>query len=442
MTDAVRPQRAETVNDTAQRLAIFGWAAGALFFFYAWVLRVSPSVIVDELMRELSVGAGAIGGLSAFYFYSYAGLQIPIGMLIDRYGPRRLMALAGLVCAAGCTWFAYSTTLWELSAARFLIGAAAGFSLVGAMAVAGQWFPSSRFALLSGFAMLLGMAGGVFGQAPMRLAVEHSNWRTAMLWMAAGGVVIGIAAWCLVRDRRHSQRGGRDVVTGLGQVVRNRQTWLLAIAGLGSTGPLLGFAGLWGVPYLAETQGLSRAEAASITSFVFIGWGLGSPMFGWLSDRIGLRRPPFIAGMLISAVAQTCIIFVAGLTVPMVAALCFVAGLGGSAQIVGFAATREHNPARLSGTAIGFVNCLMTAGGAVFQPLIGMLLDLGWSGRIVDGARQYDIETWRMAFSVLIAGSLVSAICGALTRETRCLSLEARQAALSGPGSEVQRATT
>lgn len=442
MTEAARPEAADAVADGARRLAIFGWAAGAIFFFYAWVLRVSPSVIVDELMRELSVGAGAIGGLSAFYFYSYAGLQIPIGMLIDRYGPRRLMTLAGFTCAIGCVWFSQSTTLWELSAARFLIGAAAGFSLVGAMAVAGQWFPSSRFALLSGFAMLLGMAGGVFGQAPMRLAVERSDWRTAMIWMGAAGVAIGIAAWCLVRDRRLSQRGGRDVVAGLGQVVRNRQTWLLAIAGLGSTGPLLGFAGLWGVPYLAETQGLTRAEAASITSFVFIGWGIGSPTFGWFSDRIGLRRPPFVTGMLISAVAQACIIFVSGLTVPAIAALCFIAGFGGSAQIVGFAATREHNPAPLSGTAIGFVNCLMTAGGAVFQPLIGMLLDLGWSGRIVDGARQYDIETWRVAFSVLIAGSVVSAICGCIVRETHCLPLEARKAGVSGPATELQRATT
>ncbi|MFM9938526.1 MAG: MFS transporter [Hyphomicrobiaceae bacterium] len=428
------------ITPAAQRLAFWGWLTGALFFFYAWVLRVTPSVMVDDLMRDLSVGAGAIGGLSAFYFYSYAGLQLPIGMLIDRYGPRRLMTLAGLGCAVGCALFAFSTSLWALSAARFLIGAAAGFSLVGAMAVAGQWFPPARFALLSGFAMMLGMAGGVFGQAPMRLAVEASDWRTAMLVTGAGGIVIAVAAWATVRDRRRGPRGLGSVFTGLGHVARNPQTWLLAVAGLGSTGPLLGFAGLWGVPYLVTTQGLSQSQAAGITSFVFIGWGVGAPVFGWLSDRIKLRRPPFVCGLLLSAAALATLVLAPGLTPAAIAGLCFLSGFGGSAQIVGFAATREHNPTRFSGTAIGLVNGMMTGGGALYQPLVGWLLDLGWNGQLAGGARVYDAETYRMAFLVLIAGTVIAAICAFLLRETRCQSLEERQAAsgsLSAPDKPV-----
>jgi MFS family permease len=402
------------------RLALFGWATGALFFFYAWIMRVAPSVMIDELMRDFAVGAAAIGNLSAFYFYGYAGMQIPVGLLMDRFGPRRLLALSTLGCAAGCVLFALATELWALSFGRFLIGATAAFSLVGAMTVAGQWFPPARFALLSGLAMMLGMAGGVFGQAPLRLLVERLDWQGASLTLAVGGVVLALAAIATVRDRSHGSANLRQVMAGLAQVGRNRQTWLIAIAGLGTTGPLLGFAGLWGVPYLAASHGLDRATAAGVTSTLFIGWGLGAPIFGWLSDRIGLRRPPFAGGIALCAVAVVALVHLPGLPVWAVVALCFVCGFGGSAQIVGFAAVRELNAAAVSGTAIGLVNCAVTGGGALYQPLLGWLLDLNWAGQMEAGARIYDVAAFRAAFTVLVVAILIGLVSALLMRETHC----------------------
>ena len=401
-------------------LPFLAWLTGALFFFYAWVLRVAPSVMIDELMRDFSVGAAAIGNLSAFYFYGYAGMQIPVGMMIDRFGPRRLMTAAAALCAAGCVLFALADVFWMAAAGRFLIGASAAFSLVGAMAVAGQWFPATRFALLSGLAMMMGMAGGVFGQAPLRLVIEASDWRTAALVLAAGGLALSVAAWTTVRDRRRGSGGLGQVFGGLGQVVRNRQTWLIAIAGLGTTAPLLGFAGLWAVPYLTATHGLERTAAATVTSTLFIGWGAGAPLFGWLSDRIGLRRPPFIAGLALCLVSVAGLVYLPGLPIAAIVALCFLCGFGGSAQIVGFAAVREHNGAAVSGTAIGIVNAAVTGGGALYQPLLGWLLDLRWSGELAAGARIYDPDTYRFAFGVLVAAVGIGLVCTLLMRETHC----------------------
>jgi MFS family permease len=131
-------------------LPLLGWLTGALFFFYAWVLRVAPSVMVEELMRDFSAGAAVLGNLSAAYFYGYAGMQVPVGVLLDRFGPRRLIATSTLLCSGGCVLFATADTLAAATAGRLLIGAASAFSLVGAMAVAGQWFSADRFAMLSG----------------------------------------------------------------------------------------------------------------------------------------------------------------------------------------------------------------------------------------------------------------------------------------------------
>ncbi len=401
-------------------LHLLGFATGALFFLYAWILRVAPSVMVDDMMRDLGIGAALIGNLSAFYFYGYAGMQVPVGLLIDRFGARRLMALAGCVCAAGCVVFGMSTSFWGVAAGRFLIGASAAFSLVGAMSVAGQWFPPKRFAVLSGIAMLLGMSGGVLGQAPLRVLVDRTDWRMATLWLASGGLLIAAASWAFVRDRPHADKARGHMLGGLGQVARNPQTWIIAVAGLGTTAPLLGFAGLWGVPYLVTAYGLDRTAAASITSMLFIGWGLGAPLIGWFSDYIGHRRPVFIAGMALCTASLMGLLYIPALPVPALIALSLATGFGGSAQIVGFATAREHNPIRLSATTIGLVNGMVTGGGALYQPLVGWCLDLAWNGQMASGVRVYDASAYRSALSVLVAGALIGLLCTLLIRETHC----------------------
>jgi len=420
-------------HDAPRLLPVFGWLTAALFFGYAWVLRVAPSVMVEELMRDFAVGAGVLGNLSAAYFYGYAGMQIPVGVLLDRFGPRRLITISTLLCAGGCVLFAIGDTLATVTAGRFLIGASAAFSLVGAMAVAGQWFSADRFAMLSGLAMAMGMAGGVLGQAPLRIAVEASDWRTTMLLLAAGGVVLSVAAWATVRDKWRGSGGIANALSGLGVVARRPQTWLIALAGLGTSSPLLGFAGLWGVPFLETAYGLPRTFAATLTSMLFVGWGVGAPFFGWLSDRIGRRRPPMLAGLVFETAALVTLVYVPGLPTPALGSLCFLIGFFGSSQIVCFALVKENQSAELSGTGIGFVNMMVTGAGALFQPLVGLLLDLAWSGETSQGARIYDTAAYQLAFASLVACCAAGFLFLLAVRETNCRPAEAPARADSAP---------
>jgi MFS family permease len=413
-------------DETPRLLPLLGWLTGALFFFYAWVLRVAPSVMVEELMRDFAVGAAVLGNLSAAYFYGYAGMQIPVGLLLDRFGPRRLIGISTLVCAGGCVLFATSTTLGAVTAGRFLIGASAAFSLVGAMAVAGQWFPASRFAIFSGLAMAMGMAGGVLGQAPLRVAMEATDWRTTTLLLAAGGVALSLAAWATVRDRWRGSGGVGNALASLGIVLRHRQTWLIALTGLGTSAPLLGFASLWGVPFLETAYGVTRTQAATLTSLLFVGWGVGAPLFGWLSDRIGRRRPPLLAGLVLETALLAVLIYVPGLPTPALAGLCFLVGLLGSSQIVCFALAKENHGPELSGTAIGFVNAMVTGAGALFQPLVGLLLDFAWKGETLHGARLYDIGDYQVALASLIVCAVGGFLCLIAVHETYCRPREAQ----------------
>jgi MFS family permease len=376
--------------------------------------------MVDELMRDFTVGATVLGHLSAAYFYGYAGMQIPVGLLLDRFGPRRLMSIAALACAGGCVLFALSSSLAAATAGRLLIGAAAAFSLVGSMAVAGQWFAANQFAILSGLSMALGMAGGVFGQAPLRLAIQGSDWRTTTLLLAAGGLSLSAAAWATVRDKRRGTGGIATALSGLGVVLRHRQTWLIALTGLGTSAPLLGFASLWGVPFLEVVYGLPRTQAATLTSLIFVGWGLGAPLFGWLSDRIGRRKAPLLFGLVLETAALSGLVYMPGLPSWIVGTLCFLVGFLGSAQIVCFALVRENHPATLSGTGIGFVNGMVTGAGALFQPLVGALLDLAWAGDMAVGIRLYDADAYRFALASLVACCLAGLVFLLAVRETYC----------------------
>lgn len=408
-------------------LPLAAWGAGAAFFFYAWVLRVSPSVIVDDLMREFAVGGAVVGNLSALYFYGYSGMQLPVGVLLDRFGPRRLMTVAALLCAGGCALFALSPSFWGLAIGRFVIGAAGAVSFVGAMAVAGQWFPPRRFALLGGLAMMGGMAGGVFGQAPVSVAVGAFGWRPTILWMSLIGVAIALFAWLTVRDRRvvRSESTPTSILSDLAAVLSNRQTWFNALSGLGATGPLLAFAGLWGVPFLSLAYGLERTSAAGVASMMIMGFGAGAPLIGWFSDRIGRRKPPLYFGLVVCITAFATLVHVPGLPLWVIMLLCFLTGFGGSAQIVNFAGARESNPPHLSGTSLGVVNGLVTGAGALFQPLIGWLLDLAWDGRLSDGVRLYKVADYQFALSAITVGTLVSLGCALALRETYCRPADA-----------------
>ena len=174
-------------------------------------------------------------------------------------------------------------------------------------------------------------------------------------------------------------------------------------------------------PISTATHGIDRTAAAAVTSTLFIGWGVGAPLFGWFSDRIGRRRLPFIIGVVICTRPRWHLSsYLPGLPLWAISVLCFLCGFGGSSQIVGFAAVREHNAASLSGTAIGFVNGMVTGAGALYQPLLGWLLDLAWGGQMVAGARIYDPSAYRFAFSVIVAGAVIGLFCTLAMRETYC----------------------
>jgi len=417
-----------TTDRRPSSLAWAVWGLGALFFSLAFFHRVAPAVMVDGLMSEFRVGGAVLGNLAAIYFYAYAGLQLPVGMVIDRWGPRRVLTAAAAVCALGTLLFAMAGSLGAAYAGRFLVGASVAFPFVGSLTLATLWFPPRRFALLTGLTMFAGMAGGILGQAPLATLVEAIGWRTAMAAAAAVSLLISVLVWLVVRDRPEStaqnpaqpEPAKSGMAMGLRAVLGRGQSWIIAGFAASMAGPMFAFAGLWGVPYLMRAFGLERPGAALTVSAMMVGWALGAPATGWISDHLGRRRAPMIGGAVVALLSILTLLYATQLSLVAVAALLFLNGFAGGAMSVCFAIAREHNPEHATGVAIAFVNAINLGGGALLQPLIGLVLDLNWDGATEAGARIYSTAAYDAALAVLPASYAIAIVLGLLIRETWC----------------------
>lgn len=403
------------------------WGLAASFFLIEYFARVGPGVMIDQLMHDFNVLAFALGSLSAFFYYAYVSMQIPVGMLVDRYSPRWLLTLMILVCAVGCGLFATATTIHLAAFGRLLMGFGSAFAFVTALKLASIWFPAYRFGLLAGLTQALGMFGAAVGQAPMAYSVAIVGWRCTM-WIIAGlFVLLAIAVAFLVRDGRQTAHvassqltNGRELWLGLVKVLKNPQSWWNAIfAGL-LYAPTEAIAELWGVKFFRETYTLSNEVAALGIGLIFIGWTIGGPLTGWLSDRIKRRKIILIASSILSLIFITIMLYVPNMPLPILFSCLFLYGVANTGLGTSYAVAAEINPRNLSGTSMAFANMASVLVGAGFQPLIGWLLDRSWDGLIQNGVPVYSAHNFRMAMITLPICFVVSALIALRVKETYC----------------------
>lgn len=407
------------------------WGLVASLYLIGFFQRMAPAVMVNELMRDFNLDGALMGNLSATYFYAYAVMQIPSGLMADSIGPRRLSAVACAVAALGMLIFAMAANLWIACAGRLLIGASVAVAFVTCMKLAGHWFSTNRFATVTGVALMVGNAGGILAGVPLAEGIAAFGWRSSMVTSAVLTFICAALIWLLVRDdpsergyQSHAHihvvtKGSLPWATALKNVVSNRQTWLLFFAGGLSASPVLVFAGLWGVPFLTQVHGIERSHAAAITSTMLLAWALGGPAIGAISDRLGRRKAPYLLTNLLATLLWG--IFLMGdlpsrLLYPLFAAIGFTSG----GVIVGFAFARETNHPGASGAVGGVVNMSVLGIASIMQPLLGSILDNHWDGAMSASARVYSAQAYCSAFVWFLACSALSVIMVSLTKETYC----------------------
>lgn len=408
----------------------------ALAYFFVYFHRLSLSVVADHLMRDFNTSAGTLGLLGSIYFYCYAVMQLPAGLLSDSVGPRRTVAGFLIAASAGSIIFGLAPSIEIAFVGRILVGFGVSMVFIPTMKILSRWYYPHEFASMAGILNAVGGMGVMAATWLLALMTVTFGWRISFELIGGGTFAIVVLVWLIIRDRPQDKGWPAiselsvepsglpaepaqpiPLMAGVRQVVGNPHFWPLALWFFFDCGIFFGFGGLWGGPFLMHVYGLSREAAGAVLSMIAWGMIIGSPLLGFLSDRVlKSRKKPFVGCTAILVVEMGALYFFpASLSLPMLYVAFFVFAVCASAIVViGFTATKELFPVEIAGTSVGTVNLFPFLGGAVYMPLLGNILDA--YPRDASGA--YGMGGYSTMLLVLLVSALIALGCTLVMKET------------------------
>jgi len=381
-------------------------AIGAIFYCYEFVLRIIPGTLQTELRAAFGhISATTFGQLSAVYYFAYSPMQMPVGMLMDRFGPRRLLTLACALCTIGSFLFSYSSSILIAGIGRFLVGFGSSFAFVGVLSLALNWLPRRYFSLVAGLITTLGMLGLVYGEVKLTKMVESMGLVYVLSTMVVFGLILSLLILFIVRDRPQDvevqTQPLNNFFSDVWRVLTSSQVWIIGFVGACLYTSLSVFGELWGKSYLECAHHLTKMDAAKTISALFLGWAVGAPLAGYLSDWTGRRVLPLVIGAFLSLICISIVLYWPGLSYLSLSIWLFLYGVFSATEIIIFVMAKENSGAKLSGTVFAATNMIVTMGGVLFQPLVGKLLDIFGSHDIMAGEHVYHAVDYQWALAIL-----------------------------------------
>lgn len=419
-------QAASTESVSAWQPWIVCFSA-ALFFFFEFMQVNMFNAVAPGIMRTFHLQALEISHLSAGYFYANVLFLSSAGMILDRVSTRRLLIAAMTLIVIATVCFAQSTVFWQAMVCRLITGMGGAFCLLSCVRLASRWFPPRRMALVVGLIVTFAMSGGMIAQTPFTLAVDAFGWRNTLLLDAAVGAVMLLIIIAKVKDypadslayvsshhQALQQLGWRQ---SLWRVLSNSQNWLGGIYTSLMNLPIFLLGALWGSLYLVQVRHLTRVDASYVTSMLFLGTIIGSPVLGWLSDHISRRRLPMLVAAGLALVLMCWLILAPSLSITTLLVLFFLIGFITSAQIISYPLIAESNPHFLVGSAEGIASTLIMAGGFM-QTVFALLIGYRWNHLIVDQIPVYSSQNYTFAMAMMPIGFVIALLAAYKVKET------------------------
>jgi sugar phosphate permease len=424
--------RSQTQHIDSKKQLTFAWliwGLAATFYFSDYMARVAPTVMHRFLQMDFGINEAGFGTLTASFYIPYIIMQIPVGLTVDRISIRWILTVMSLVTAFGCVVFGLADSLFIASVGRMLIGFSAAFAFISALRLATSWFPPAMLGLLAGLTQALGMLGGASGQAPVSFLVGAVGWRHSMLIIAFIFIILAALLYQYVQDNpnsksnNHSTEKRMSILASLRIILSSKQTWINAFYAGFLYAPAAVIGEAIGPAYLQYGRGLPVHAAAFATGLIFIGWVFGGPLSGWLSDRIGRRKPIMIVSALCGLSIMLTLVYYPNLNTSLVYVLLFLFGFTNSGVAIAYAVSTELHERIVVGTAIAFTNMASIFVGASLQPIVGRMVDH------VAGARGYHVESllltdFQFGLRLLPLCSFMALVLAFMVKETYCHPLK------------------
>lgn len=406
------------------KTALLIWSIAVLFFLYEFFLRTFVGSIAHQIIPELHLSIEQFTLVGTAYYIAYGTMQIPVGMLTDKFGVKAVMVFAALTCAVATFVFAHSTGFVSAALGRFFMGLGSAFAFVCLLIIVSSWFPRRFFGFFAGFSQFIGTMGPVLAGGPLiaYLADSHNSWRSVLYAVSVFGVVLALLSLLYVKNKSRTDRtilrplNHKDTAkTKLLRLLKTKQAWVVASYSATVYVSIALMAAVWGTEYM-QSRGLTQENAAFMLSVAWIAYALGCPILGMLSDVIKRRKPILV---LCSALGLICICFIVyGQLQIWEYELAFAGlGLAATGQNVGFVAITEHTDSGIRATALGLNNGMITLAGGTLPLVVGWFISRAAHGNATH-LTSADFEYGLSALPVVLFVSLLISLF--LFKETFC----------------------
>lgn len=371
-------------------VGLFIWGLAALFFLYEFFLRTFVGSVAHQVIPDLQLTAESFAIIGSAYYVAYAVMQIPVGILADKFGVKKIMVFAILVCVSATYAFAHSVGFWMAFISRFLMGFGSSFAFICLLIIAVTWFPRKYFGFFSGASQFIGTMGPLLSGGPLiaMMVRLHETWRVALTNIAAVGLVLALLVFLFVKTK---PRGADQVMVflqrdiplklRLQKLLRNKQAWAVALYSAMVYASIALLGAIWGTQYF-QAKGYSQAVAASMVSLAWLGYAICCPLIGALSDIAKRRKPALLFCAVVGLVVTALIVYAPIHQAWIYSLLMFSLGMAAAGQNVGFAAIAEHVDLDTRATALGLNNGAMTLFAAILPPAVSYFIDKAASGHI------------------------------------------------------------
>jgi len=354
------------------------WAILLAFFISQFILRVSAGVMAGPIMTSFSINATEFGLMTSFYYLGYASLQLPLGIFLDRFGPRYITTACMGICGLGVLIFATATHWHWALFGRLLIGMGSSGAFISTSKSIRSWFPEDAFTKIVGFTVTLGLFGALNGSRPVAFLMDYMSWQEVLHYLAWFVVLLALLCFLFVRNPKgfhEDATTSKSVLDGLKKVFKTRSVVIIGLLGALLVLPLSAFADVWGVPFFVKVYGWSRQDAATATSFMYFGMCFGSPLLAFLAERYKTHKQLTVLSGFVMGILLAVLLVMPPLPYKLVLGMMFIVGIFCAYQVLVFSMVTGLTPPRMSGVVIGFTNMINMASGFLFLPLVGWLID-------------------------------------------------------------------